>query len=81
MTSSSVACGLRPRRPPMGGLIQQLLDDADRRGQHLVLDVFANNTRAKALYQRLGFRVVGHHPEKDYAIRMRSGRAHDPGLC
>ena len=61
-------------------LIQLLLDDADRRGQYLVLDVFAINKRAQALYQRLGFAVVSQHREKDHAITMRSVRPHDPGL-
>ncbi|MET9992071.1 GNAT family N-acetyltransferase [Streptomyces mutabilis] len=52
-------------------LIRSLIDTAARRGQHLVLDVLAINTRAHAFYQRHGFREVSRHGESNRKIRMR----------
>jgi ribosomal protein S18 acetylase RimI-like enzyme len=41
------------------GLIRHLLDDGRRKGRPLaVLDVSVENPRARALYERLGFRVT-----------------------
>ena len=54
-------------------LIQRLLGDADRRGQHVVLDVLSHNSRAQAFYQRHGFRAVRQHGEHGHHVTMRSG--------
>ena len=54
-------------------LIQRLLDDADVRGQHVVLEVLAHNNRAQAFYQRHGFRAVSPHGEHGHKVTMRSG--------
>ena len=35
-------------------LVRALLDEARQKGQELVLDVLTVNSRARALYQRLG---------------------------
>jgi ribosomal protein S18 acetylase RimI-like enzyme len=54
-------------------LVQELLNEAGRRGQELALDVLAVNQRARALYQRLGLREVGQHGQGGIKIAMRSG--------
>ncbi|MBX6766350.1 MAG: GNAT family N-acetyltransferase [Actinomadura rubrobrunea] len=68
----------RLRRRDLGArLIGDLLDEAERRGVPVVLDVLVVNRRAYALYERLGFREVGRHGDGDIKIRMRrepSGR-------
>jgi ribosomal protein S18 acetylase RimI-like enzyme len=53
-------------------LISALLDEAEHKGQGLVLDVLAVNVRAQALYQRLGMKEVSRHG--DLKITMRSAR-------
>jgi ribosomal protein S18 acetylase RimI-like enzyme len=53
-------------------LISALIDEATQRGQDLVLDVFAINNRAQALYQRLGLTEVARHGEGNIRITMRS---------
>lgn len=71
---------LHPRHQGRGigaRLIRRLVDTAARRGQHLVLDVLAVNTRAHAFYLRHGFREVARHGEENRKIRMRS--THRPG--
>jgi ribosomal protein S18 acetylase RimI-like enzyme len=57
-------------------LITALIDEAGQRGQDLVLDVLAVNSRARALYLRLGMREVARNDDGEGAIRitMRSGR-------
>jgi len=55
-------------------LIQNLLDDAARRGHPVTLDVLAINQRAHALYQRLGFHDVTRHGENNTKIRMSTER-------
>ncbi|MEU6579029.1 GNAT family N-acetyltransferase [Streptomyces sp. NPDC046805] len=52
-------------------LIQSVIDSATHRGQDLLLDVLAANSRAHALYQRIGFREVARHGENNHKIRMR----------
>jgi ribosomal protein S18 acetylase RimI-like enzyme len=52
-------------------LIGELLEEADRAGHPLILDVLAVNTRAYALYHRLGFEEVGRHGDGGIKIRMR----------
>ena len=42
-------------------LISALIGQAGRKGQDLVLDVLTVNTRARALYQRLGMTEVARH--------------------
>ncbi|MBV9444896.1 MAG: GNAT family N-acetyltransferase [Streptosporangiaceae bacterium] len=53
-------------------IISALLDEAERKGQDLVLDVLAVNRRAQALYQRLGMTEVARHGDHDIKITMRS---------
>ena len=55
-------------------IIRALLDEAERRGQDLVLDVLTVNHRAQALYQRLGLTEVARHGDRDTKITMRSIR-------
>ena len=57
-----------------GHLVTTLLKDAARRGQDLVLDVFAVNHRAYELYRRLGLREVARYDEGGIKITMRSTR-------
>jgi len=63
-------------------LIGALLDEAAQRGEDLVLDVLAVNTRAQALYRRLGMTEVARHGDGNIKITMRArpGEAQDrPG--
>lgn len=53
-------------------LVRDLLAEAAGRGVPLLLDVLVVNTRARALYERLGFREVFRHGENDIKIRMRA---------
>ena len=55
-------------------LISALIDEARRKGQDLVLDVLTGNTRARALYQRLGMTEVARHGPGNIKITMRSAR-------
>ncbi len=56
-------------------LISALIDQARRKGQHLVLDVLTVNIRARALYRRLGMTEVARHGPGNIKITMRSARA------
>jgi ribosomal protein S18 acetylase RimI-like enzyme len=51
-----------------GGLVRDLIAEAAARGQAMSLEVLAVNTRAHALYTRLGFRETG---RDDVKVRMR----------
>jgi len=62
-------CGIGTR------LISALLDQARQEGQELVLDVLAVNSRAQALYRRLGLREVARHGDHDVKVAMRSALA------
>lgn len=53
-------------------IISTLLEEAERKGQHLVLDVLTVNRRAQALYRRLGLTEVARHGDRDTKITMRS---------
>jgi ribosomal protein S18 acetylase RimI-like enzyme len=53
-------------------IISALLDEAERKGQDLVLDVLTVNRRAQALYQRLGMKEVIRHSDHHTKITMRS---------
>jgi ribosomal protein S18 acetylase RimI-like enzyme len=55
-------------------LISALIGQAGRKGQDLVLDVLTVNTRARALYQRLGMTEVARHGPGNIKITMRSAR-------
>jgi ribosomal protein S18 acetylase RimI-like enzyme len=55
-------------------LIRDLLAEAAGGGLPLVLDVLAVNTRALALYERLGLREVARHGENNVKIQMRAWR-------
>src|SRR6516162_11431290 len=52
-------------------LISALADEAQRKGQDLVLDVLAVNHRAQALYQRLGMKEVARHGDNNIRITMQ----------
>ena len=56
-----------------GRLIGGLLREAAAAGLPLTLDVLVVNSRARALYQRLGFRELGRHGDNEVKIRMRAG--------
>ncbi|MGW3359647.1 N-acetyltransferase family protein [Streptomyces bungoensis] len=62
------------------GLIRFLAGAAARRGQSLVLDVLAVNTRALAFYRRHGFREEARHEEGATKVRMRRPAAPPPGV-
>jgi ribosomal protein S18 acetylase RimI-like enzyme len=53
------------------GLIATLIDEARRNGQDFALDVLIVNTRAQALYQRLGLTEEARHGDGNIKIRMR----------
>jgi ribosomal protein S18 acetylase RimI-like enzyme len=52
-------------------LVQDLVADAARRGRAVELDVLTVNTRAAALYRRLGFVEQYRHGDDNIKIRMR----------
>jgi RimJ/RimL family protein N-acetyltransferase len=52
-------------------LISALIDEAQQKGQDLVLDVLAVNYRAQTLYQRLGMKEVARHGDNNIKITMR----------
>jgi ribosomal protein S18 acetylase RimI-like enzyme len=47
--------------------VRELTDKARQAGKALTLDVMKNN-RARLLYERVGFRVIG---ESEYKLKMR----------
>ena len=53
-------------------IISALLEEAQRQGQDLVLDVLTVNPRAQALYRRLGLTEVARHGDRGTKITMRS---------
>jgi ribosomal protein S18 acetylase RimI-like enzyme len=53
-------------------IITALLEEAERTGQDLVLDVFTANHRAQALYRRLGLTEVARHGDRVTRVTMRS---------
>jgi ribosomal protein S18 acetylase RimI-like enzyme len=53
-------------------IISVLLEEAQRTGQDLVLDVLAVNRRAQALYRRLGLTEVARHGDRAIKVTMRS---------
>jgi ribosomal protein S18 acetylase RimI-like enzyme len=53
-------------------IISALVEEAERKGQHLVLDVLTVNRRAQALYRRLGLTEVTRHGGCGTKITMRS---------
>ncbi|HKN52093.1 MAG TPA: GNAT family N-acetyltransferase [Amycolatopsis sp.] len=52
-------------------IVGTLLAEAESRGRSITLEVLDVNQRAKAFYERLGFRKVGR--PREHKIRMRSG--------
>jgi ribosomal protein S18 acetylase RimI-like enzyme len=52
-------------------LIRGLIDRAHEQDRHVVLEVLTVNTRAQALYRRLGFQETARHGEGGIKIRMR----------
>jgi GNAT superfamily N-acetyltransferase len=55
-------------------IISALLEEAERRGQELVLDVLTVNRRAQALYRRLGLTEVARHGDRSTKVTMRSAQ-------
>jgi ribosomal protein S18 acetylase RimI-like enzyme len=53
-------------------IISALLDEAERTGQDLVLDVLTVNRRARALYRRLGLTEAARHGDCGTKVTMRS---------
>ena len=53
-------------------IISALLEEAKRKGQDLVLDVLTVNSRAQALYRRLGLTEVARHGDSGTKVTMRS---------
>jgi ribosomal protein S18 acetylase RimI-like enzyme len=56
-------------------IVSELRDKARQAGKTLTLDVMKNN-RARLLYERLGFRLIG---ESEYKLKMR-WQERSPGL-
>jgi len=54
------------------GINSALLEEAERNGQELVLDVLTVNRRAHALYRRLGLTEVARHGDRGTKVTMRS---------
>jgi ribosomal protein S18 acetylase RimI-like enzyme len=52
-------------------LTQGLVGRAHEHGRHVTLDVLTVNTRAHALYRRLGFQETARHGDGGIKIRMR----------
>ena len=55
-------------------IIRALLEEAERTGQDLVLDVLTVNRRAQALYRRLGLTEVASDGEGGTKVTMRAAR-------
>ena len=53
-------------------IISALLEEAERKGQDLVLDVLTANRRAQALYGWLGLIEVARHDDRGTNVTMRS---------
>lgn len=53
-------------------IISALLEEAERKGQDLVLDVLTVNRRARALYERFGLTEVASHGDHGIKVTMRS---------
>jgi len=53
-------------------IISALLEEAEHKGQDLVLDVLTVNRRAQALYRRLGLTEVARPGDRGTKITMRS---------
>jgi hypothetical protein len=69
--AADARCG-RCRRRESG--IRALAEEAERRGQYLVLNVLTVNQRARALYRRLGLTEVTRPGDRGIRITMRSAR-------
>jgi len=53
-------------------IISALLEEAERTGQDLVLDVLTVNRRAQALYRRRGLTEVARHGDRGTRVTMRA---------
>ena len=53
-------------------LVCQVIREANERKKSVRLRVLRVNTRAKALYERLGFQVVGSEPDRLFMVRPLS---------
>ena len=63
------------QRPGIGSrIIRALLEEAERTGQDLVLDVLTVNRRAQALYRRLGLTEVASDGERGTKVTLQSAR-------
>ena len=70
----TVAIGLRKASWGLGigtAMFQEMIDISRRRGLMILeLEFIEGNTRARALYEKMGFRIVGLRPD---GIRLRDG--------
>ena len=70
----TVAIGLRKAYWGLGigtAMFRELIDASRRRGLMILeLEFIEGNTRARALYEKMGFRIVGLRPD---GIRLRDG--------
>ena len=70
----TVAIGLRKAYWGLGigtAMFRELIDASRRRGLMILeLEFIDGNTRARALYEKMGFRIVGLRPD---GIRLRDG--------
>jgi ribosomal protein S18 acetylase RimI-like enzyme len=55
-------------------LISALIEEAARAGKDFALEVLAVNSRAHALYKRLGLTEVGRHSDDNIKIAMRTDK-------
>ena len=63
------------QRPGIGSrIIRALLEEAERIGQDLVLDVLTVSRRAQALYRRPGLTEVARDGERGTKVTMRAAR-------
>ena len=71
---ASVGVGLWKQYWGLGigtAMLEEMIAEARRRGVMLLeLEFIEGNSRARALYEKMGFRVTGMHPD---AIRLRDG--------
>jgi ribosomal protein S18 acetylase RimI-like enzyme len=54
-------------------VVSALMDEAAASGRRVELEVFEINDRARALYERLGFREVGRHGPNGMKVLMSTG--------
>ncbi len=53
-------------------LVQKVIDEAAEKAKGVRLRVLRVNVKARALYERLGFKVIGAEPERFFMVRTNS---------